>query len=574
MMAFTLWMGALMVVSPSAGQASAVEDIAKDLRPVSGYVVMTLQEEFLIDLDASHGLRVGDLFSVVSPGEKIVHPVTKKVIGSLDAVKAILKVTRIKSGYSYAKRISGEGDVSRGEGVHRFSGMTAAIYAPTGQGQEPYARLVELLPELDWQGRFDIGLENEEKGRFDLRFIVTDRELRLVDSRGYQLRTYPVVAADDTAQPDAAVLQPPSVVVVPPDSTGLVPGHGNPPSSGMAFADYKNRGELPGRVLMAAFAREKMKLLLATVDGNLVRVFDVTEGLQPLGATRVREGIANPLAVAWWQPEIDGPLYLAVTATIVNERFYGNSNEVSIESAIYEWTGKNLQLVIAVAPYFLGSFDRDGDGQAETLLGQIFDLDQTYGKTYALKLANNKLQPGKPPFPLPAGFVLPGSTLGDMDGDGQPELVTVRNEILSIYSGGKKVYQSSEQMGGSLATLTYDVNPGAADTLFKTVALEVPPILRDIDGDGMFEMLAVASEKSSLKVPGLGPGVRQSWVAVINNHNGMFDKGRFSFSRENPLQGIWVEDGHLYLVESSTISTLSQAGKSNLLVFPVTQVTQ
>ena len=83
--------------------ASALYDeLVRDFKPVSGIVIMPIKNEFLIDLDASRGITVGDVFAVVQPGEPIIHPETKQVIGSLDEVKGFLQVTRVKSGYSYA----------------------------------------------------------------------------------------------------------------------------------------------------------------------------------------------------------------------------------------------------------------------------------------------------------------------------------------------------------------------------------------------------------------------------------------------------------------------------------------
>ena len=93
----------LLVCTSVASAAELLDQVRKDFKPLSGYVIMPVQGEFLIDQDGAKGVAVGDLFSVVKPGEKIVHPVTKEVLGSLDEVKALLQVTRVKSGYAYAK---------------------------------------------------------------------------------------------------------------------------------------------------------------------------------------------------------------------------------------------------------------------------------------------------------------------------------------------------------------------------------------------------------------------------------------------------------------------------------------
>ena len=77
----------LIFSSSTILHAEVIADIAGDFKSVSGYLVMLEGDEFIIDLDNSHGISTGDIFSVLAPGKKIVHPVTKKVLGTLEEVK-------------------------------------------------------------------------------------------------------------------------------------------------------------------------------------------------------------------------------------------------------------------------------------------------------------------------------------------------------------------------------------------------------------------------------------------------------------------------------------------------------
>ena len=86
-----------------SAEAAVINEVVGDFTPISGYVIMEAEGEYLIDLDASKGIAAGDLFSVIKPGEKITHPVTGKVLGTLEEGKGILKVTRLQSGYSFAR---------------------------------------------------------------------------------------------------------------------------------------------------------------------------------------------------------------------------------------------------------------------------------------------------------------------------------------------------------------------------------------------------------------------------------------------------------------------------------------
>ena len=95
----------LMLPVAQTARATVEDEIARDFQPLSGYVVMQEGTEFIIDLDAGHGIGAGDIFAVVGPGKDIVHPVTKKVLGKIETVKGILKVTRMAEGYSFARAI-------------------------------------------------------------------------------------------------------------------------------------------------------------------------------------------------------------------------------------------------------------------------------------------------------------------------------------------------------------------------------------------------------------------------------------------------------------------------------------
>ncbi|PNU21657.1 hypothetical protein C2E25_00040 [Geothermobacter hydrogeniphilus] len=567
----------------AAGNAAAVDLLAAvghDLAPASGYVIMPVDGQYLIDLDASRGTRVGDLISVIRPGERVVHPVTGKILGSLDEVTAVLKVTRVKNGYSYAEVVDEREKISNGAVCKRFSALSAAL---VGGDREFYDALRKALPDLEWQGQFVAG----EQPEVDLVFALTGETLNLMDARGGRVRGYDLklfgavptrnVKTDATSPAAPAPVPVPRVTSVPVPAPAPVPvpvpvvkGSLQTAPAGRGVVDFGrfgNLGELAERVQMAAFHRAEKDLLMATVDGKSLRVYRVTDGPRLVGETRIGNGVVQPLTVAWWQPKADGRLYLVVSGAEEDDRNYGNEVYTRMAGAVIEWRDGKLVPVVNRLRWFLGSYDRDGDGRPETLLGQRFDLDITYGKVVALSLDGSSLKETPVPFELPQEFVVPGSLMADLTGDGKLEVVVVRHGYLSIFAGKKKLYQSSEQMGGSLDSLTYDTNPGSVDLLHRTVNFEVPPAVADIDGDGVLELVALAAEGNSVKVQGLFPSIEKSWVAVVKFRNGLFEKGRLPGDRENPLQGVWAERGRVLVVESRTSSQLKQAGSSYLLQF-------
>ncbi|MBW2409475.1 MAG: hypothetical protein JRF72_06715, partial [Deltaproteobacteria bacterium] len=122
----------LMALTSPLAFGTVEDDIARDFGPIAGYVVMQEGGEFIIDLDASHGIRLGDIFAVVGPGKEIVHPVSQKVLGRLETVKGVLKVTRLAGGYSFARALDESPAISRGDAIRRYALLPAIFWDYSG----------------------------------------------------------------------------------------------------------------------------------------------------------------------------------------------------------------------------------------------------------------------------------------------------------------------------------------------------------------------------------------------------------------------------------------------------------
>jgi hypothetical protein len=580
----------LGIVTPAL--TAGIDDIRKDFEPLSGYVIMPVQGEFLLDLDAGKGVAVGDLFSVLKPGEKIVHPVTKEVLGSLDEVKGLLQVTRVKSGYSYARPLGETKGVVKGDPVRRYENVSAALWDYTGQGEAFFAELKAALPALEWQAYAVAQAARPPaptapaKGGPQLLFILRHDGLEVRDGVGFQtIRAYPAPAAV-SARPTGAIAAPP-VAAAPlpvPAPTSLegrlqaleqqlqgqaaapqAPYQLDQPSGGIvyktAFPGYQNLGNLPWVTTMSDFARDGDRLLLAATDGREIRIFTVGDSLVPL-AQGDTSYVAEILAVRWWRPSPGDELRLAVSAW----------NDRRVESAIFALRGDRLVLLREHIPYLLGAFDRNGDGSPELLLGQNFDTNTFFGvQIKALNLVKGELTEANPGFPLPRRFTVQGSLFADVTGDGRMETIFVRDGLLYLYAGEKELYRSPKQMGGSLSTAIYQTNPNAREIVSDTVAFEVPPVAVDLDGDGHLELLTVASDRSAMGASSVGPGVKKSWLSVLKFRDGMFVKGTLGEELDVPLQGLTVQPKRALFVASEPANMLGQGGASHLLSFPLAQ---
>lgn len=167
---------------PLSAMAELPEQIKKDFAPLSGYVIMPVGDEYLIDLDASVNLRTGDILTLVVPGEKVIHPVTKEVLGSLDVAKGYLQVTKIKSGYSYVKLLSADISPKKGDQIKRFEQVPAVFVSETPEN----ALKDELragLSHIDW-------VDDQAENSTLLVFTLVGNTLTVKVAGGENLQTY------------------------------------------------------------------------------------------------------------------------------------------------------------------------------------------------------------------------------------------------------------------------------------------------------------------------------------------------------------------------------------------------
>ena len=531
----------LLIGTVPYARAAVPEEIARDFAPLSGYVVMPADGEYLIDRGAADGIAAGDLFSVLRPGEQIVHPVTGKVLGSLDRVKGFLQVTRVRPRYSHARPLEVREKFAGGDVIRRYDRIPAAFLDTTGGGRPIYDRLRTALPDLEWvivAAPAD-GKSSLPKGTM-LAFVLGSGRLE-VRGPDQVLRSYEI--------------------------EGGKRGGTLPPTASRESADFAVRGELPAGTVMTDFVRDGDRLLLAVTDGTRIDVFAVGDNLVRLGGGEPpRSG--HVYGLHWWKPQHDGGPLLAATVAVDENQAYSATNGHTVIGVVFTLTDGHLTPIPGELPFLLGSFDRDGDGIPETLLGQSFDRDIFFGdRVREIRLKEGTLAIDESSFPIPRPFSVQGTLFADVTGDGRTETVVVRNRTLFVYQGTKLLYESSRQMGGSLSVLTYDLNPGAKDRLFTAAAFEVPPVAVDLDGDGRVEVVAISSEGSGAL--GLGSGIRKSWLATLDYRDGRFVRGTLGPELETPLQGLYPGRDGIFVVATPPSSWGKSKRASQLLFFPL-----
>jgi hypothetical protein len=393
-----------------------------------------------------------------------------------------------------------------------------------------------------------------EGGRLEVRG--PDRTLRSYEMEGGKGGgTLPPTASRESADESPA-------------GRGPLSGGKRGPVGKASSADFAVRGELPAGAIMADFVRDGDRLLLAVTDGTRIDVFAVGDNLVRLGGGEPpRSG--GVYSLHWWRPRPDGSPLLAATVAVDENQAYSHTTGQTVIGVVFTFSDGRLTPIPEELPFLLGSFDRDGDGNPETLLGQSFDRDIFFGdRVREIRLKGGKLAIDEPSFPIPRPFSVQGTLFADLTGAGRPETVVVRKGKMVVYDGTKLLYESSRQMGGSLSVLTYDLNPEAKDRLFTTAAFEVPPVAVDLDGDGRVEVVVISSEGSG--VLGIGSGIRKSWLATLDYRDGRFVRGTLGPELELPLQGLYPGRDGIYVVATHPSSSWGKSkGASQLLFFPL-----
>ncbi len=172
----------LLLLLPTFALAQLPDQLRHDFAPVDGIILMPMGESYLVDLDADQNLRPGDILSVMSPGETIIHPETRDIVGRIDQVIGYLEVTRVMSGYSYADILTEGLTLQPGDLVRRFERVPGYIDESVPESIQRRLRLG--LDHLEW-----IDTPSEEAA-IGLYFSMRDERLSVTDSGGALIGSY------------------------------------------------------------------------------------------------------------------------------------------------------------------------------------------------------------------------------------------------------------------------------------------------------------------------------------------------------------------------------------------------
>lgn len=461
------------------------EDVARDLGPKTATLISPAPSvgEWLIDADASQGVQTGDLFAVILKGAPIVHPVTRQTLGNLETVRAVLRVTKVKSGYSYVSPVAPIDDLKAGETARRFSGLPATFWDYTGKGEGVLATLQGVLPDLHWQsyaaaqaGKPDQArpLAGMEPG---LIFVLNAQGLAVKDHTLQPLRFYrpeqfgmapsaPAVAVSPGLGPGFIAPQPQSVpqsqpapaapaIIAASNQAAAMPGRASGGSQSVRGAliyntQFENRD---GVWYGPRQDGHPVGLEIGDMDGDGKKEVAVAYK-DRLEISRIEAGNLKFLAkyvfpVSRKALSLDG---LDLNGDGRMELYVSSVQMLDVRSQMLELSEGKLVAINQDLPWFLRSVTLPGEGRV--LLGQELDPDangkfsEFSGPLFRLSRAGNILQKGAI-LSLPKSVDLFGSAFLSANGQSLVTSLTLDDKLKLVDPTGRLLWESSENFGGS-----------------------------------------------------------------------------------------------------------------------------
>jgi len=478
------------------------KEIIQDLSLLTGYIVKIQSPgSCIVDLDDQDGITTGDLFSVITEKESLTHPVTDQVIGKLNEVKAIIRVTQIRKGYAYAKIIYAipNANIRPGDRVFRYDRIVTRFIDYSGNGKHIYTNLLKQLPHLNWQEYTNP--QNHTK----LKKQTALPELYLInDTKGLEIR-------DDLHRlihyyPQNEIYLTAVLPVGPYDYT---------PEN--RYAAIETIGKIDGLILTADFIINENKLFMASATNDKIEIFHISQQHKTSIVQKKIPFQHSPIHINWWRPSSISKPHLTITYW----------HEQDIESKVFIFDNQNLTTLAYGINFHIAAYDQNHDGNPETLLGQPMDRDVFWdNRVFRLAYFDRALRLVKR-FNSPYSFSVYGSTIGDLTGDGYLETIWVSRGVLRIYSGKTFLYKT--YVGNTPnQNISYDIDPTAKKTLFRNVSIYPRPVIDDLNHDKLPELYSIHCERPLLNQLGFQSQALRTWIKCIQYQNRMFYSRRIS----------------------------------------------
>lgn len=506
------------VMFPTLVAADITRRVTADFRPMSGVIIMPLKDEFLIDLGRHNGVVRGDLFTVVVPGEQVIHPHTKEVLGSLDEVASILKITSVNDRFSHAQALSGSQDLEPGDTLGRFMNVPAVFKGSREYGPALFDDLRSTLPHLDWwhpeYGQFEWPPNPQQLNKDEtpmLFFIQEAGILNVYDNNFQPLRNYDTISESGFSSPSGPKTETLEETTVT-KSNSIVVHNTNVDSSQIWTAQ-----ELKGN---------PVALEIGDLDGDGYQEH-ATLYRDKLKISRLVSGETQILSTfpLEWADKFLTMDSIDLNSDGISELYITAVDEHGLASLVFGFSQDRFQLLQHSIPFYLRKVHIAGEG--DVLLGQQMGESRTHFSypVYRLSLSNNKLEPGEP-IQLPWGAEIFGIT-SILDNKETPLFVTLSGtgQLQVKHIDGTKLWESAKPFGGS--HLNFSRRDHSGGTRAEVLSVYIKPRLEKLDdntilvplneGGGMFNFFTDRGPGRVVAMQWNGQYLQQLWHTQPQN---------------------------------------------------------
>ena len=488
----------LLLCLPTIAFADLPEQVKADFAITDGLVIMPINDKYMVDLDARNNLRIGDILTVVSPGRKILHPVTKEVVGTVVEPIGFLQVTRILSGYSYAEALTPGLNVANGALLKRFEQVPTYFADTTAEGDKVMRQVMAYLPQLEW-------LLSSDKDRALLTFTLEGDTVEVKNTQGDSLHKYKVTDDQELATPKTS-LRPSLSSEAKPKSKAkplqqlandVIGLFGKTNEDRFAEIDAaiirQKQGALQGVWMGPNLSGAVSALAVADLDGDTLQETAVVLD-NKLVIARISDGEFNQLA------EVTIPVRLQVLSIDAldldgngrYELYLSAMNGNDLASFVVEFNGDDYEIVIANVRWFLRAVNLP-DHQERVLLGQDKGGSRVpySGHPFLISRDGSHLTKGAAvelPMPLNLFSFVPFAD--DQNGINYAHLTP--GDYLKVFSQkGVDLWDSADYFGGS--ENSFFPRPEATDEMLAPARMS-PRMIRTSNN----EILAVQNDGQRL----------------------------------------------------------------------------
>ena len=418
MRTFLLLLTVLFLSMPS--WAFWVDSVVKRFSPVEAKIIAVEGRRVFIDVGRKQGIKKYDIFAIYKP-VRVLKSATGKPITIWSPPLDFAEVEIVEGNYSVLRLSSSKVKPKGGWKAVRFDNVPVC-FVGEGDKSDIMAKMLRMsLSNLSW-------VSDCSKARLIFKYT-KQGYLDVVNKRKIEIAFLPIF------QVEFPKPTPPS-----PKKKRYTKG-----GSFIYMENYRDVATLPVYVLSADFGTVEgeggVKLpAVVYTDGKSI-FFAIVVDYEPKIISRYDyHGVGDVIHVSVGDADGDGNMEVVATAYDIDK------GPVSFILKIDE-KGK-MKLFKDRIYYILTMEDADLDGTKETILGTDFSEEDFFEKKlYVMKLEGDKLKKLEK-ISVPEVFKLYSCYYGDIDGDGDKELVfTTDTHKLAVYSNGD-MWLSSESVGG------------------------------------------------------------------------------------------------------------------------------